>query len=235
MGDDARQILQQYVVLTEFLGKALGPSYEVVLHDLTDKNRSVIAVANAHISGRSVGAPLTNMALSILRDKSYENSDYRLNYFGLSANGKVLRSNTMFIKHEGEPIGMLCINYDGSRVESIAKELLSLVHPDSFLEELHAKDSAPAPVDSDLSSENPEKFCRSSKEVAVDAVHHELAIRGLSTGRLSTEDKLEIVAALDADGIFLLKGVVHEVAEALSCSDASMYRYLAQVKKKDDN
>lgn len=234
MSDDAHRILQQYVVLTEFLGKALGPSYEVVLHDLTDKNRSVIAIANAHISGRSVGAPLTNMALSILRDKSYENSDYRLNYFGLSANSKVLRSNTMFIKHEGELIGMLCINYDGSKIEAIAGELLSLVHPDSFLEELHARDPLPSTVDSALSSENPEIFNHSTKGVAVDAVHHELAVRGLNAETLSAEDRLEVVTALDAAGIFLLKGVVPEVAEALNCSPSSMYRYIAQVKKNAD-
>lgn len=93
-------ILEQYKKLTEFLGLALGPDYEVALHDLTDKNRSVIAIANGHISGREVGAPLTNLALSILRDKSYETSDYRLHYYGVSVNGKDLRSNTLFIKEK---------------------------------------------------------------------------------------------------------------------------------------
>ena len=65
-------LLQQYVKLTEFLGLALGPDYEVALHDLTDKNRSIIAIANKHVSGREIGAPLTNVALSVLMDKSYE-------------------------------------------------------------------------------------------------------------------------------------------------------------------
>ena len=39
-------LLQHYVKLTAFLGQALGPDYEVALHDLTDKNRSIIAIAN---------------------------------------------------------------------------------------------------------------------------------------------------------------------------------------------
>ena len=63
-------LLQQYVKLTEFLGQALGPDYEVALHDMTDRNRSIIAIANNHVSGREIGAPLTNVALSILRDKA---------------------------------------------------------------------------------------------------------------------------------------------------------------------
>lgn len=52
-------LLQQYIKLTEFLGLALGPDYEVVLHDLTNKDHSIIAIANSHISGRKLGAPLT--------------------------------------------------------------------------------------------------------------------------------------------------------------------------------
>ena len=45
-------LLQQYMKLTEFLGLTLGPDYEVALHDLTNKDRSIIAIANNHISGR---------------------------------------------------------------------------------------------------------------------------------------------------------------------------------------
>ena len=37
MPDTANALLRQYVKLTEFLGAALGPDYEVALHDLTDK------------------------------------------------------------------------------------------------------------------------------------------------------------------------------------------------------
>lgn len=59
----ASQLLQQYVKLTEFLGHTLGPDYEVALHDLTDRNRSIVAIANSHVSGRKLGAPLTNTAL----------------------------------------------------------------------------------------------------------------------------------------------------------------------------
>ena len=127
--------LQQYVVLTEFLGQALGPSYEVVLHDLTDKNQSIVAIANSHISGRKVGAPLTNMALRILRDRSFEHADYTLNDFGMSANGREVRSNTMYIKQDGQLIGMLCINFDDSAFQTVARDLMELIHPGEYLED----------------------------------------------------------------------------------------------------
>lgn len=98
MTSSSSLILQHYIKLTEFLGKALGPDYEVALHDLTRKDRSIIAIANNYISGREVGAPLTNMSLSILRDKSYERMDYHLHYYSINVNGKDLRSSTFFIK-----------------------------------------------------------------------------------------------------------------------------------------
>ena len=75
-------ILQQYKILVEFLGQTLGPDYEVVLQDLSSDNRSIIAIANGHISGRSVGSPLTNAALQMLSSKLYEDRNYLSNYKG---------------------------------------------------------------------------------------------------------------------------------------------------------
>lgn len=223
-------LLQHYVKLTEFLGQALGPDYEVALHDMTDKNRSIIAIANNHVSGREIGAPLTNVALSILRDKSYETSDYRLHYYGVSINGKDLRSNTMFIKQNGRLIGMLCINFDDSRYRALSNKLMGLCHPDMFVEDvvmpplLEAKDAAaPAkPV--------PEKFRNSTEAVAVDAINRELEHLGVTADRLTSEERLKIIGALESNGIFLLKGAVKDVAVGLHCSQASVYRYLSQIK-----
>ena len=134
-GQMANPLLQHYIKLTEFLGQALGPDYEVALHDMTDKNRSIVAIANNHISGREIGAPLTNVALKILMDKSYETQDYRLHYCGLSAEGKTLRSSTMFIKHNSKLVGMLCINFDDSRYLAASENVLRLCHPDIFIDD----------------------------------------------------------------------------------------------------
>ena len=87
--------------------------------------QQIIAIANSHISGRKLGAPLTNMSLSILRDKSYERIDYHLHYCSINVNGKDLRSSTFFIKDSGELIGLLCINFDDSRYLAASENVLS--------------------------------------------------------------------------------------------------------------
>ena len=224
MPDTTHALLRQYVKLTEFLGAALGPDYEVALHDLTDKSRSIIAIANGYISGREIGAPLTNMALGVLKDESYEWQDYRLHYSGVSAAGNPLRSSTMFIKEDGKLIGMLCINFDDSRFQSFAQQVLTLCHPNQFVQAL---DQPPE----EGHAARPETFRNSTEAVAQDAVAHELERLGVPADRLTSEERLQIIDALEKSGIFLLKGAVKDVAAGLGCSQASVYRYLAQIKK----
>ena len=232
MANSTNALLQHYVKLVEFLGYALGPDYEVALHDLTDKTRSIIAIANNHVSGREIGAPLTNVALSILRDKSYETSDYRLHYYGVSINGKDFRSNTMFIKQNGKLIGMLCINFDDSRYRAVSNQIMGLCHPDIFVEDVLQPLGAEEPGTVPAVRSSPEKFRNSTEAVALDAIHRELERLGVTAERLTSDERLKIIAALEANGIFLLKGAVKDVAVGLHCSQASVYRYLSQVKNE---
>ena len=184
MSDTSNALLRQYVKLTEFLGAALGPDYEVALHDLTDKDRSIIAIANGYISGREVGAPLTNMALGVLKDESYEWQDYRLHYSGVSVTGNLLRSSTMFIKEGGKLIGMLCINFDDSRYQAFAREVLTLCHPNQFFQALTQPEEVPA------DALRPETFRNSTEAVTQDAVAHELERLGVPADRLTSEERL---------------------------------------------
>ena len=92
-----QEVRRRYTVLVDFLGQALGPGYEVVLQELDTDDPGIIAIANAGISGRKIGSPLTNAALKMIMQKEYEHSDFKMNYTGRLPNGKVIRSSTMFI------------------------------------------------------------------------------------------------------------------------------------------
>ena len=232
MTSSSSLILQHYIKLTEFLGKALGPDYEVALHDLTRKDRSIIAIANNYISGREVGAPLTNMALSSLRDKSYERMDYHLHYYSINVNGKDLRSSTFFIKDSGKLIGLLCINFDDSRYRDVCDRILSLCHPDLFVTDVLAQ---PLPENEDGVSarSSPEKFRNSADAVALDAINRELERMGVTPGHLTHSERLQVITSLESAGIFLLKGAIKSAAAALGCSTASIYRYLSQINPSD--
>lgn len=50
---------QQFIKLTYFLGEVLGEQYEIVFHVITEDGAYIAAIANNHISGRSLDSPLT--------------------------------------------------------------------------------------------------------------------------------------------------------------------------------
>ena len=198
---DAR--LEPYRVVVSFLGEALGPDYEVVLHDLTSEDGTIVAIVNNHISGRTEGAPLSNMALRFIQERMYEKQDYLAGYQGASQAKGRLRSSTMFIKDNGQLIGMLCINFDAGKYSRIAQELLALCGA-------HTE-----PSSTGIGVEN---FVSSLP----DAVQ--------PPDRLTMEEKIRIVESLHHAGIFYMKGAVSEVAAQLGSSEATIYRYLSKLK-----
>lgn len=222
--------LHQYIRLTKFLGDVLGPDYEIVLHDLTDKNCSVVAIANGYISGRSPGAPLTAMMLSELQKKSYAHADARMNYSGISASGKMLRSSTFFIKDEsGEPVGLLCINFDDSRYQNLSDQLLKLRHPDEFVESNFLFNTVLDRFE-EKAKPSSETFYNSISETIHETMDSAISETGLAAGRLNLDEKMAVIAALEEKGAFMLKGSVKEVAKRLNCSSVSIYRYLAKIR-----
>ena len=225
------QQIHFYTKLTEFLGRALGPDYEVAFHDLTDTNHSLVAIANNHISGRNIGAPLTNVALKILADRSYQTADYRTHYRGMSVDGRILRCSTMFIKDDNnELVGLLCINFDDSRYQELSERILELCHPDIFVESNFLFDADRVPLRP--STEDTESFHNSIDDVAGNAVSDVLRDMGVTAERLTHDEKMSVVGKLDTRGVFLLKGAVRDVARALCCSPASVYRYLSKLRNE---
>lgn len=108
-----RREFTPYVMLMGFLGDVMGPFTEILLHDVSDLSRSIIAIANGEMSGRSVGGPATDLVLKILQNEEYLELDYLTNYLAHSRNGGFFRSSTFFIRDDaGTVIGMLCFNVD---------------------------------------------------------------------------------------------------------------------------
>ena len=210
---DAR--LEPYRTLVSFLGEALGPDYEVVLHDLTSEEGTIAAIVNNNISGRTEGAPLSNMALRFIHGKVYEKQPYVAGYQGASQAKGRLRSSTMFIKDNGQLIGMLCINFDAGKYSRIAQELLALCGA-------HTE-----PSSTGIGVEN---FVSSLPDAVQAAITDVTGSAGLPPDRLTMDEKIRIVEDLQQAGIFYMKGAVSEVAAQLGSSEATIYRYLSKLK-----
>ena len=66
------------------LGEYLGEGYEIILHSLENLQHSVIENVNGHYSGRKNGAPITDLALSMLCQLKEEPSQSAVCYMNRS-------------------------------------------------------------------------------------------------------------------------------------------------------
>jgi len=227
--------LTHFICLVEFLGQALGPTYEIVLHDLKKPDHSIIAIANGNLSGRSIGGPLTDLALKLLQQHHLDKKPFLVNYHGKSSQDHVFLCSSYFIHDEnGQAIAILCINHD------IAPYLAAR----QFLTEEIIKDQPPAaaqrkpsmhmrPQEQPTASLNIfENFQGNVGDVITALINNTMHAYRLPPSRLSAAERQAIVQELDDNGLFLLKGGLPALAKFLSVSEPTIYRYLSKIKKK---
>lgn len=101
------EILNQYKLLVNFLGKSLGPSFEVVLHEVKGEEVKMIAIANGEVSDRVLEDTVSSETINILKNKSSHNEESMVNHTVLLKNGKKVRSSSMLIKENQKVVGML--------------------------------------------------------------------------------------------------------------------------------
>lgn len=209
-----KEILNSYMALVANLGSYLGEGYEIILHSLENLQHSVIKIVNGHYSGRSEGAPITDLALSMLTQIEKKQDRSAITYLNKSKSGRTLRSSTIPITGENDRIiGLLCINYYTEvSVYSILQKF-NLVNP--LADDNHEI--------SETFAENADELIKSS----LDTVR----ARVLNDPSISLQNKnKEIVIALYNKGIFNLKDSVVKVADLLQISKNTVYMHLRSLK-----
>jgi predicted transcriptional regulator YheO len=215
-------VLKDFVPLVDFLGQALGPNCEVVLHDLADPEHSIIAIANGHISGRKVGGPSTDLVLKVLKEGLEGGNAYITNYSARNMNNSICRSSSYFIRDEGGKIaGVLCVNVDVSKFAEAKKALELLIGGGA---------PARAPEKADEAGDVFENLHSSVDDVLTAVIDGVLGKCAVPPDRMSVEEKMAVVKALSENGLFLLKGGVSELARRMQLSEPTIYRYLNKLK-----
>lgn len=223
------KILEHYKILVKFLGKSLGPSFEIVLHEINKNEIKMIAIANGEISDRTIGDSISNEMLNILKDKTNQNSENILSHTLLLKNGKKLRSSSMIIKENQKIIGLLCINFDDSKFHEINCQILRVIHPDMFVKNYLSDISYNILLDENkIENTNSNDNILSFMEKTFYEIKEQL---NFPLERLTKNEREKIVCSLYEKGIFNLKDAINFVAKKLSCSPTTIYRYIAKINK----
>jgi predicted transcriptional regulator YheO len=211
--------------IVQMLGSMVGTNVEVVLHDLTTPQRSVIGIANGHVTGRSIGSsvlsgPRGDLSFSAVMEELDVRGravhavvqDYRTEN---SSGQRLKSSSTIFRDSEGEPFAALCLNADMTIFEAAHSWLERL---------LNAK-----PTAQPVQASEPEMDVL-MKEIIDDAVHK----LGKSVSVMNKEEKIYAVQVMMRRGLFIVKGGVARAAAALGVTRHSIYNYIDELRERSD-
>ena len=228
-----KELKRHYMLIVDFLGHILGPDYEIALHELNDDSNEIIAIANGELTGRHLGSPLSNKMLEYVAGNLYETQNYVLNFESVSATGKTMCSNSMFIKgRSGELAGLLCINFDSSRYQELSARVMDLCS-NMLTPGVQSGARLIVEDETDSTADAPEKTYPTSIAGATASIVSEVVSNyPVPVERLTQDEKMEIMATLNRKGVFLLKGSVSYVAKELHSSEASIYRYLGKLNNR---
>lgn len=205
-------IFQQAIRTADILVKMFGPRCEVAVHDFNNLERSLIYLAGK-LTGREIGAPITDLVLQQLRNGNSEVQD-TANYKTVSKSGKVMKSSTVYLRdQDNDVIGALCINLDISMLIQMGGEISDFIQ-----------------FDEEKTKE--ENFYSTVQDVTEGMIHEVLQKFNKVPTLLDTEEKIECVRRLENRGAFLIKGAVEYLADILGVSKYTVYNYLQKIRTK---
>lgn len=198
-----------------------GKDCEVVLHDISDPEHSIIKIRNGHVTGRKEGAPLTDIALEMIRDAK-KGLEILGNYNPHSKNGRLLKSNAVNIRDtKGKHVGIMCINFDVSQFQQSQ-------HSIEQMSEM-IKDFAYTKEEPKIKAKE-ERFEHDIWTILKGIIDKVIKEKGKTPDLFTKEEKQEIINNLDEKGIFFVKGAIHLIANALGISTPTIYRYLEETR-----
>ena len=206
--------LDFYKRLAHALALQFGSGCEVVVHDLeaADPSHSIVAIENGHVTGRRLGDGPSHVVLEALHAGG-ERLEDRLAYLTKTADGKILKSSTVFIRDDdGRAVGIFAVNYDITILRAMG---------DTIAEVVGTEPSAPR---------EPEPIVRSVADLLDDLIEQSVQLVGTPVALMSKEEKVRAIRYLNDTGAFLITKSGPKVCKFFGISKYTLYSYLDEAK-----
>ena len=193
--------------LARGLAGHFGENCEVVIHDLSEENHTIVVLENGHVTGRKVGDGPSRVVLEALKKKNGDLKD-RINYLTQTEDGRILKSSTIYIRdEEGKAVGILGINYDITDFKRMDYTLKNF---------LRAGDD----------EETPEKINNSVKGLLNELIDQAVHLAGKPVSQMSREDKIKAIGYLHEAGAFLITKSGDKISKFFGISKYTLYNYI---------
>lgn len=207
-------ILKSYIPIANMITKTFGNHCEVVIHDLTQPESSVVYVSNGKVTGRKEGQSFDHLVRQVLLSKHFKD-DCTLNYTFETIDGKKIKASSALIRDlDSEVIGMMCINIDLT-IAYLNQQQLS-----DFL-----------PKENDTTPDQEIDFLDHNVSSILDSLIENIVLnKDIQT--FKRKDNIELIRFMDEKGVFLVKGAIEKVASCMGLSKVTIYSYLDEVHSK---
>ncbi|MBD1567273.1 PAS domain-containing protein [Vibrio sp. SA48] len=203
--------LESYIPIMECLGSMFGDYCEVVLHSFEDLNSSIIHIVNGQVTGREIGAPVTNVALEKISRFTENDEKWDVYHTGEGDISSRKSASVLLTNDDQQPIGMLCINY------SLDIPLYEFMNAMLNTRSGHKQENFTNDVNG---------LVLSHLKPIKSAVH--------SNNNIPSKNKVfAIVKRLYEEGMFDLPITIKLVSQELSISSATIYKHLRVIKRND--
>lgn len=207
-------IFRRYIQLADVLGQMFQNILEVVIHDFKDLDHAIIHIVNGHISGRSLGGPVSEINFRRLLELD-QFPDMLINFSSRNSRCQQLKSSSLAIRDDqGKLIGAFCLHFDLSYFEQFQKFLESFIN---------------AKVDSFVGL-NDFGACQPHDQEIKEEIESWIVKNGLYNTQLTYRDKQSIVGYLFQRGWFKRKGAISIVANVLLLTRQCIYNYIELAK-----
>ena len=212
-----QQLLSVLTALAHAVAAHYGKNCETVIHDLTQDSaaeHSIVYIENGEVTGRKVGDGASKVVLEQLFQKDVQEKDH-IGYFTKTADGKLLKSTTVYIKDEkGKPVAIFSVNHDITSLSVAASAIGEMVQP---VEE--SRDSF-------------EKITPNVGALLDELIWEATELVGKPVAMMNKEDKMRAIRYLNSKGALLITKSGDKISQHFGISKFTLYSYI-DVNKED--
>ena len=201
--------------MADGIAAQFGSRCEVVVHDVSTMNHSIVYIVNGHVSGRKVGDGGSRVVIEQAMRSDAQPED-ELCYLTRTPDGKILKSSSLYIRNSrGKVEAIFSINYDVTGLMMLRREV------DEALDMGGRK------------QREPERIINVN-DVLDDLIEQSVELVGKPVSMMTKDDKIRAIRFLNQSGAFLVTKSGDKVAKYFGISKYTLYAYIDANRRQEE-
>jgi len=201
--------------MADGIAAQFGSRCEVVIHDVSTMDHSIVYIVNGHVSGRKVGDGGSRVVIEQALQSDAQPRD-ELCYLTRTPDGKILKSSSLYIRNSrGRVEAIFSINYDVTGLMMLRREVDEALDMGARVQR------------------EPEKIINVN-DVLDGLIEQSVELVGKPVSMMTKDDKIRAIRFLNQSGAFLVTKSGDKIAKYFGISKYTLYAYIDANKKQEE-